>query len=122
MCHRGPDCDYLHRSPTIHDSSPPHTDTFGREKFNDYRDDMGGVGSFQRQNRTIYVGRIFVRYVLLKMAFTTDSANSICSDDIEEVVSRHFAEWGEIERIRVLTGRGVAFVSRIQISLIVQKS
>lgn len=32
------------------------------------------------------------------------------SDDIEEVVSRHFAEWGEIERTRVLTGRGVAFV------------
>lgn len=27
-----------------------------------------------------------------------------------EVVSRHFAEWGEIDRIRVLTSRGVAFV------------
>ena len=33
------------------------------------------------------------------------------SDDIEEVVSRHFAEWGQIERTRVLTGRGVAFVT-----------
>jgi hypothetical protein len=33
-----------------------------------------------RQNRTIYVGRIHV------------------SDDIEEVVARHFAEWGQVER------------------------
>lgn len=42
-----------------------------------------------RQNRTLYVGRIHV------------------TDDIEEVVARHFAEWGEVERMRVLTGRGV---------------
>ena len=34
---------------------------------------MGGVGSFMRMNRTLYVGRIHV------------------TDDIEEVVARHFA-------------------------------
>jgi len=54
---------------------------------------MGGVGSFQRQNRTLYIGRIHV------------------TDDIEEIVARHFQEWGQIERIRVLTARGVAFVT-----------
>ena len=54
---------------------------------------MGGVGSFMRQNRTLYVGRIHV------------------TDDIEEVVARHFQEWGQIDRIRVLTARGVAFVT-----------
>lgn len=54
---------------------------------------MGGVGSFMRQNRTLYIGRIHV------------------TDDIEEVVARHFAEWGQVERIRVLTSRGVAFVT-----------
>jgi hypothetical protein len=41
---------------------------------------MGGVGSFMRQNRTVYIGRIHV------------------TDDIEEIVARHFAEWGPIER------------------------
>lgn len=46
-----------------------------------------------RQNRTLYVGRIHV------------------TDDIEEVVARHFAEWGQIDRTRVLTSRGVAFVT-----------
>lgn len=54
---------------------------------------MGGVGSFMRQNRTLYIGRIHV------------------SDDIEEIVARHFQEWGQIERVRVLTARGVAFVT-----------
>ena len=54
---------------------------------------MGGVGSFMRQNRTLYIGRIHV------------------TDDIEEVVARHFAEWGQVDRIRCLTARGVAFVT-----------
>ena len=44
-------------------------------------------------NRTLYVGRIHV------------------TDDIEEIVARHFAEWGQIDRIRVLTARGVGFVT-----------
>lgn len=90
---KGQDCEYLHRLPTIHDLFNPNVDCFGRDKFSDYRDDMGGVGSFMRQNRTIYVGRIHV------------------SDDIEEIVARHFAEWGEVERIRVLNTRGVAFIT-----------
>src|SRR5437667_3656596 len=71
----------------------PNVDCFGRDKHADYRDDMGGVGSFMRQNLTVYVGRIHV------------------TDDIEETVARHFSEWGEIERIRILNSRGVAFVT-----------
>ena len=79
--------------PGLHDLFNPNVDCFGRDKHSDYRDDMGGVGSFMRQNRTLYVGRIHV------------------TDDIEEVVARHFQEWGQIDRIRVLTSRGVAFVT-----------
>jgi RNA recognition motif-containing protein len=71
----------------------PNVDCFGRDKHADYRDDMGGVGSFMRQNLTLYIGRIHV------------------TDDIEEVVARHFSEWGDIERIRILNSRGVAFVT-----------
>ena len=93
ICPRGQDCEYLHRLPTLHDLFNPNVDCFGRDKFSDYRDDMGGVGSFSRVNRTIYVGRIHV------------------SDDIEEIVARHFAEWGQVERIRVLNTRGVAFIT-----------
>ncbi|GAB1314397.1 Pre-mRNA-splicing factor [Madurella fahalii] len=93
ICPKGQDCEYLHRLPGLHDIFNPNVDCFGRDKFSDYRDDMGGVGSFTRQNRTIYIGRIHV------------------TDDIEEIVARHFAEWGQIERIRVLNTRGVAFVT-----------
>lgn len=80
LCSRGQDCDKLHRLPNTFDLFNPNVDCFGRDKFSDYRDDMGGVGSFMRQNRTVYVGRIHV------------------TDDIEEIVARHFAEWGQIER------------------------
>lgn len=93
LCPRGHECEYLHRLPGLHDHFNPNVDCFGRDKHSDYRDDMGGVGSFLRQNRTLYVGRIHV------------------TDDIEEVVARHFAEWGQVDRIRVLTARGVAFVT-----------
>ncbi|KAK6349666.1 Pre-mRNA-splicing factor [Orbilia brochopaga] len=93
LCPHGHECEYLHRLPTIHDMFNPNIDCFGRDKHSDYRDDMGGVGSFMRQNRTLYIGRIHV------------------SDDIEEIVARHFAEWGQVERIRVLNSRGVAFVT-----------
>ncbi|KAL8803586.1 MAG: hypothetical protein Q9182_003091 [Xanthomendoza sp. 2 TL-2023] len=93
LCPRGKECEYLHRLPGIHDLFNPNVDCFGRDKHSDYRDDMGGVGSFMRQNRTLYVGRIHV------------------TDDIEEIVARHFAEWGQVERTRVLTARGVAFVT-----------
>ena len=80
ICPKGQDCEYLHRLPSPYDQYRPNVDCFGRDKFSDYRDDMGGVGSFMRQNRTVYVGRIHV------------------TDDIEEIVARHFAEWGQVER------------------------
>ena len=95
LCPRGQECEYLHRLPGLHDLFNPNVDCFGRDKHSDYRDDMGGVGSFMRQNRTLYVGRIHV------------------TSDIEEVVARHFKEWGDIERIRVLNSRGVAFVTYV---------
>ena len=94
LCPRGRECEYLHRLPTsVHDIYSGNVDCFGRDKHSDYRDDMGGTGSFMRQNRTLYVGRIHP------------------TDDIEEIVARHFAEWGPVERIRVLPTRGVAFVT-----------
>lgn len=111
ICPKGQDCDFLHRLPGDYDHFNPNVDCFGRDKFSDYRDDMGGVGSFMRQNRTVYVGRIHV------------------TDDIEEIVARHFAEWGPVERsklspnsdsrhgtnrlVRVLNTRGVAFITYV---------
>ncbi|KAJ9093858.1 hypothetical protein QFC21_006231 [Naganishia friedmannii] len=71
-------------------------DCFGREKHADYRDDMGGVGSFGRQNRTLYVGKM---------------REGATKADTEEIVRRHFGEWGEIVKLNILHNRGVAFVT-----------
>ncbi|KAG1834648.1 hypothetical protein DFJ58DRAFT_821341 [Suillus subalutaceus] len=90
-------CDYLHTLPDPDNALPDSSkDCFARDKFSDYRDDMGGVGSFNRQNRTLYVGRI---------------KETGPGPETEDIVTRHFKEWGEIERIRVLQYRSVAFVT-----------
>ncbi|ETW83344.1 hypothetical protein HETIRDRAFT_474500 [Heterobasidion irregulare TC 32-1] len=98
-CPYGWECEYRHLLPDPTDSLPDSSkDCFARDKFADYRDDMGGVGSFTRQNRTLYVGRIKETGV---------------GAETEEVVIRHFKEWGEIERVRVLQYRSVAFVTYV---------
>ncbi|KAG6820090.1 hypothetical protein H0H93_005519 [Arthromyces matolae] len=104
-CPYGWECEYRHTLPDPNDTLPDSSkDCFARDKFADYRDDMGGVGSFNRQNRTLYVGRIKETGVGL---------------ETEEVVRRHFKEFGEIERddspstwaVKVLQYRSVAFVT-----------
>ncbi|KAI0787566.1 pre-mRNA-splicing factor CWC2 [Fomes fomentarius] len=98
-CPYGWECEYLHMLPDASTALPDTSkDCFARDKFADYRDDMGGVGSFQRQNRTLYIGRI------------KETGTGV---ETEEVVRRHFKEWGEIEKIRVLQYRSVAFVTYV---------
>ncbi|KAF9556058.1 hypothetical protein CPC08DRAFT_765525 [Agrocybe pediades] len=98
-CPYGWECEYRHTLPDASDTLPDSSkDCFARDKFADYRDDMGGVGSFNRQNRTLYVGRI---------------KETGTGPETEEVVARHFREWGTIERIRVLQYRSVAFVTYV---------
>jgi hypothetical protein len=85
-CPYGYECNYRHTLPDPAQRLPDHAkDCFARDKFADYRDDMGGVGSFQRENRTLYVGRI---------------KETGPGPDTEEVVRRHFSEWGEIDRCK----------------------
>ncbi|KAN0132356.1 hypothetical protein V8E53_009782 [Lactarius tabidus] len=98
-CPYGWECEYLHTLPDPEKALPDSSkDCFARDKFADYRDDMGGVGTFTRQNRTLYVGRIKETGV---------------GTETEEVVRRHFKEWGDIEHIRVLQYRSVAFVTYV---------
>src|SRR6266404_108322 len=119
-CPYGWECEYLHTLPDPERALPDSSkDCFARDKFADYRDDMGGVGAFTRQNRTLYVGRI---------------KETGAGPETEEVVKRHFREWGEIEHsavffsfislfrcityvlfyiVRVLQYRSVAFVTYV---------
>jgi hypothetical protein len=94
-CAAGPDCSFLHRAPTMHDAlrTDPMHDVFGRERHRSEREDMDGVGCFNRENRTLYVGDLVVSDL-----------------PMEEILRRHFGEWGEIEEISVKRRLGCAFV------------
>ncbi|GME91119.1 unnamed protein product [[Candida] boidinii] len=93
-CCNGKSCEYLHRLPSNIDIFSSTVDCFGREKFSGYRDDMAGIGSFSKVNRTLYVGRI-------------DSMEN----NVEARVNKAFGEFGDIERVRIIKDKRVAFVT-----------
>lgn len=55
---------------------------------------MGGVGSFSRENRTLYVGGL----------------RRVRGVDLEDLVRRNFVEWGKLESVRVIHDKSIAFV------------
>ncbi|KAF9913219.1 Pre-mRNA-splicing factor [Lobosporangium transversale] len=87
------DCAWLHRLPTRQDHVESGLDVFGRERYEEHREDRGGVGSMLSDTKTLYVGKIHI------------------SPDMQAIVEKHFKAWGEIERIKILKDKGVAFVT-----------
>ena len=97
-CVYGKDCTYRHSAPTEEDESladAPH-DVFGRNRHASWRDDMGGTGTWNKECKTLYVGRLY---------------NIPKEETITETVVRHFSEFGPLESVRVLKSRGCAFVT-----------
>ncbi|PWN32085.1 uncharacterized protein FA14DRAFT_138671 [Meira miltonrushii] len=137
-CPNGQDCTFLHMLPV--DVPDQGHDVFGREKHGDFRDDMGGVGSIQRVNRTLYVGHIHEESNDMSSrqqqqqqrqkhangdrkdtkwnAFSESGGKGWDRSQpknqmspTEKVLFRHFSEFGDLERIRVLHSRGCGFVT-----------
>ncbi|OAQ36037.1 hypothetical protein K457DRAFT_1901670 [Linnemannia elongata AG-77] len=92
-CPNGEECGWLHRIPTRLDQADTGKDVFGRERFDEHRDDRGGVGSMRSDSKTLYVGRIHP------------------SSATEAIIEKHFRPWGELERVKVLKDKGVGFVT-----------
>lgn len=139
-CPNGQDCTFLHMLPI--DVPDQGHDVFGREKHGNFRDDMGGIGSIQRVNKTLYVGRIHEEPNTMSSrqqqehqrqkhanrgqkdvkwnAFSEGGKGwnrSQPKDQMgatERVIYRHFSEFGELERIRVLHSRGCGFVTFVR--------
>ena len=63
------------------------TDIFGRERHGSDRGDMGGIGTFSRDNRTLDAGRV-----------PTDRPGK----DLEGAARSQFGEFGAIEYVRVI--------------------
>jgi len=95
-CTHGADCKFLHRLPTLADEqhiSMLH-DIFGRSRHADHSEDMGGVGSFEKNTRTLYITGMAVMQ----------------SPQGDEILARHFGQWGEIEEISLKPKYGCAFI------------
>lgn len=140
-CVLGSECEYLHHLPcqdverlksaesslssSIHsDSRSRAYDCFGREKFAEYREDMGGVGSFQRENRSLYVGGL---NGALPRSLSTINDNdnnnntshgtaNVDSSKIEGRLRYLFSKFGELDRIRYVASKSCAFVKYRHVS------
>ncbi|ONH76722.1 Pre-mRNA-splicing factor CWC2 [Pichia kudriavzevii] len=93
-CCNGKNCDYLHRIPNELDIFSPTVDCFGRERFMDYRDDMSGIGSFGRVNKTLFVSRL-----------------STTTSDMTKRITKAFQEFGELTNVRYIKDKNIAFVT-----------
>ncbi len=99
-CSEGVNCHYYHRVPTKEDAEKIESlrDVFGRSKFATHRKDMGGVGTFTRECKTIFVGD-------LKMI---DTGNPI--KEMVRVIYENFSLWGEIEDINYIPAKATCFI------------
>lgn len=95
-CIHGKKCSRLHRVPTREDSLRLDLlhDIFGRQRHAKDREDMGGVGSFNRDCRSLYIKDLSITSV----------------GKMEEILTRHFGEFGEIDQVNVKAKHGCAFV------------
>ncbi|KAK3282882.1 hypothetical protein CYMTET_9404 [Cymbomonas tetramitiformis] len=81
--------------PTLLRASPTHRPVFFH--CSDERDDMDGVGSFERPSKTLYV----------------QLGGATCADaskNLHALVSSEFGEWGALENVNIIHAKGLAFV------------
>lgn len=105
MCCLGKRCHYMHHIPEDKDIArlsmkTDILDCFGREKYGFYRDDMGGIGSFRKMNRTLYIGGLGGAL----------NNKQLKASQIESRIRFVFSELGEIDRVRFVDAKNCAFV------------
>eukprot|EP00117_Sycon_ciliatum_P018484 scpid69413/ scgid17074/ Pre-mRNA-splicing factor cwc2 len=95
-CHLGPECGYLHRVPRDEDArhiDQAH-DVFGRDRHRQHNTTMSGVGSIEKDCKTLYAGNLHCRRT-----------------GTEDELKEEFGEWGEIERMNIIRTRNIAFMT-----------
>ncbi|KAI9168576.1 Pre-mRNA-splicing factor [Blastocladiella emersonii ATCC 22665] len=93
-CRKGHKCEYLHRIPLPDDPEETMKDCFGRERHRDERDDNNGVGSFNREGRSLYIGGM----------------HPYEKGDAEKVIRKHFLAFGPLDKLNVIYDKTIAFV------------
>ena len=100
-CTRGSACKYKHHVPARIDDeeNDQMVDIFGRERHAAHKDDMGGVGSFTKECKTLYISEI-----------NLDRSQPDCVQKLEAQLWKLFHAWGPIESVRVIPNKAIAFV------------
>jgi len=96
-CSNGSKCSFVHCIPlkAQEDRIDFMHDCFGRERHSGDRDDMMGTGSFNRECRTLYLSGL----------------KPNCGPEIGGSIYKHFSEFGEIVKLRVIDRKQIAFVT-----------
>ena len=99
-CAEGANCSFFHHMPSLAECKKiaPIKDIFGRSRHATQREDMGGIGCFQKECKTLVVGD-------LKIPPGTDPV-----EQLNEMLWRHFSLWGRLEDIMLIPGKCIAFV------------
>ena len=101
-CTKGEKCGYYHRIPTAAECGRLEGDSmhdcFGRDRFATQREDNGGVGSFNDNSRTLYVGGL---------QRTPYEGNP---KKLQKAVDDAFSEFGEVENVNIIWRLSIAFV------------
>ncbi|EZG47203.1 RNA recognition motif (A.K.A RRM, RBD, or RNP domain) protein [Gregarina niphandrodes] len=98
LCTGGVNCQFFHRVPTLYESEqlPLTLDIFGRERFAQHKEDMGGVGSFNSTSLTLFVG---------------DYLRSEDLAAIERQLRAAFSVYGALRNVKVVANRNYSFVT-----------
>lgn len=96
-CAQGANCRYYHRVPTFEDCEKTDNmkDIFGRTRFSAHRQDMGGVGTFTRECKTLYITNI--------------KGNGDKKDTVK-LLYQAFSPWGKIEDINYFDIKASCFM------------
>ncbi|GAB66917.1 hypothetical protein PCYB_102670, partial [Plasmodium cynomolgi strain B] len=98
-CAYGHNCLYRHRIPNENDELQfeQTIDIFGREKFSTFKEDMSGVGNFNSECRTLFIGGIHI-----------DTFEQVHL--IEQILYDEFSNFGPIDYVRYVPFKNIAFV------------
>ncbi|GKT35488.1 putative multi-domain containing protein [Aduncisulcus paluster] len=94
MCKKGKNCSFLHRKPTGKDQEriSEVRDVFGRKRHATHKDDMAGVGSWESNTHTLYIGNIMRR------------------EGVSKDIYRIFSTFGDIVNFRYIEKQSICFV------------
>ena len=102
-CTEGVNCRFYHRVPQEEDLEPSYEDNlhdvFGRARHATHKEDHTGIGSFNKECRTLLVSNI---------QLPTDSLTPV--RDMVRTIYEFFSPWGEVEDIHFNSQKCQAFI------------